>query len=149
MALRNSRAPLCFYWLTLLLLFSLLLYKLWEAAFASKSPHLRTQSDVRISGVEENDEKRDLETRMRIGRPPPKTEAPQGSGGSEFAMAYVVVVSLPVILFILIVAITCYLLGKAKGRRDTHVYQPYGPPAPPPAPPAQIPQEPQNKSPQV
>ncbi|KAI3474645.1 hypothetical protein Pfo_029830 [Paulownia fortunei] len=48
-------------------------------------------------------------------------------------MGYVVVVSLPVILFFLITAIACYLLGRARGREENvRLPQYYGPPAPPP-----------------
>ncbi|POO01684.1 hypothetical protein TorRG33x02_024610 [Trema orientale] len=47
-------------------------------------------------------------------------------------MGYIVVVSLPLILFILIVALGFYLLGRARGRSDSaHVPQYYGPPAAP------------------
>ncbi|KAH1078452.1 hypothetical protein AAZX31_19G167700 [Glycine max] len=45
-------------------------------------------------------------------------------------MGFVMVISLPLILFILILALACYLLGRAKGRRQQP--QQYGPPAPPP-----------------
>ncbi|GKV05624.1 hypothetical protein SLEP1_g17611 [Rubroshorea leprosula] len=53
-------------------------------------------------------------------------------------MGFVVVVSLPLILFILIVALAFYLLGRARGRRGS-APQYYGPPAPPfqPPPPSQ------------
>ncbi|KAF5750401.1 hypothetical protein HS088_TW03G00737 [Tripterygium wilfordii] len=47
-------------------------------------------------------------------------------------MGYVLVISFPVILFFLIVALAFYLLGRARGRREAPsvpVY--YGPPAPP------------------
>ncbi|KAL4371320.1 hypothetical protein AHAS_Ahas06G0154000 [Arachis hypogaea] len=48
-------------------------------------------------------------------------------------MGFVVVVSLPLILLILIVALACYLMGRAKGRQQACGYpQQYGPPAPPP-----------------
>ncbi|EYU34452.1 hypothetical protein ABFS82_10G096600 [Erythranthe guttata] len=52
-------------------------------------------------------------------------------------MGYVVVVSLPVILFFLITAIGCYLLGRARGRKENlrlpqHYYGPPPVPAPPP-----------------
>ncbi|KAK7245122.1 hypothetical protein RIF29_39956 [Crotalaria pallida] len=46
------------------------------------------------------------------------------------AMGLVVVVSLPLILFILALALACYMLGRAKGRRQAQ--QTYGSPAPPP-----------------
>jgi hypothetical protein len=47
-------------------------------------------------------------------------------------MGYFVVVSLPVILFIIIVALAFYLLGRARGRSEAgRVPQYYGPPAPP------------------
>ncbi|KAK7337074.1 hypothetical protein VNO77_17633 [Canavalia gladiata] len=57
------------------------------------------------------------------------------ANGASFSnrMGFVVVVSLPLILFILILALACYLLGRAKGRRQSSSYpQQYGPPAPPP-----------------
>ncbi|ESW34747.1 hypothetical protein PHAVU_001G177600 [Phaseolus vulgaris] len=44
-------------------------------------------------------------------------------------MGFVVVISLPLILFILILALVCYMLGRAKGRRQNP--QQYGPPVPP------------------
>ncbi|EXC16204.1 hypothetical protein L484_024375 [Morus notabilis] len=47
-------------------------------------------------------------------------------------MGYIVVLSVPVILFILIVALAFYLLGRARGRSQAEsVPQYYGPPAPP------------------
>ncbi|KDP29131.1 hypothetical protein JCGZ_16520 [Jatropha curcas] len=47
-------------------------------------------------------------------------------------MGYVIVVSLPLILFILIVALACYLVGRNLGRREAaRLPQYYGPPAPP------------------
>ncbi|KAM3217544.1 hypothetical protein BC332_23017 [Capsicum chinense] len=49
-------------------------------------------------------------------------------------MGYVIVISLPVILTILIAALACYLFGRARGRREATMVPPYyGPP--PPAPP--------------
>lgn len=50
-----------------------------------------------------------------------------------YRMGYVIVVSVPVILFIMIVAITCYLVGRNQGRRQAAAtVSQYGPPAPPP-----------------
>ncbi|CAK9172807.1 unnamed protein product [Ilex paraguariensis] len=50
----------------------------------------------------------------------------------EEIMGYVVVISLPVILFFLIVAIACYLIGRARGREEAvRLPRYYGPPAPP------------------
>ncbi|KAE8099604.1 hypothetical protein FH972_017573 [Carpinus fangiana] len=48
-------------------------------------------------------------------------------------MGFIVVVSLPAILFILIVALAFYLLGRAWGRSQAagRLPQYYGPPAPP------------------
>lgn len=47
-------------------------------------------------------------------------------------MGYVVIISLPVILAFLIMAIACYLLGRASGRSEAaRVPQFYGPPPPP------------------
>ncbi|GFP83164.1 hypothetical protein PHJA_000459800 [Phtheirospermum japonicum] len=47
-------------------------------------------------------------------------------------MGYIVVVSLPVILFFFITAIACYLFGRARGRQENvRLPQYYGPPAPP------------------
>uniref|UniRef100_A0A3Q7HWL1 Transmembrane protein n=1 Tax=Solanum lycopersicum TaxID=4081 RepID=A0A3Q7HWL1_SOLLC len=49
-------------------------------------------------------------------------------------MGFVIVISLPLILFILIAALACYLFGKSRGRREAAMVPPYyGPP--PPAPP--------------
>lgn len=46
-----------------------------------------------------------------------------------------VVISLPVILLLMILAIACYLIGRARGREEEASRLPnYGPP-PPPAPP--------------
>ncbi|GMY14760.1 hypothetical protein FCV25MIE_09999 [Fagus crenata] len=45
-------------------------------------------------------------------------------------MGYIMVISLPVILFILIVALAFYLLGRAGGRSEA-ARQYHGPPAPP------------------
>ncbi|KAL8480693.1 hypothetical protein ACS0TY_026752 [Phlomoides rotata] len=51
-------------------------------------------------------------------------------------MGFIVVVSLPVILFFLIVGITCYLIGKWRGRKENARLQTqyYGPPIPAPPP---------------
>ncbi|KAJ0088742.1 hypothetical protein Patl1_32112 [Pistacia atlantica] len=50
-------------------------------------------------------------------------------------MGYVIVVSLPVILFILIVALAFYLLGRERGRSEVNrTQQHYGPPLPAPPP---------------
>lgn len=50
-------------------------------------------------------------------------------------MGYVIVVSLPVILFILIVALAFYLLGRERGRNEVkRIQQHYGPPVPAPPP---------------
>ncbi|KAL5740795.1 hypothetical protein ACOSP7_029673 [Xanthoceras sorbifolium] len=47
-------------------------------------------------------------------------------------MVYVVLVSLPLILFVLIVALAFYLLGRSRGRSEAaRVPHFYGPPAPP------------------
>ncbi|ESR42000.1 hypothetical protein CICLE_v10013303mg [Citrus x clementina] len=47
-------------------------------------------------------------------------------------MVYIVEVSLPFILFILIVALAFYLLGRYRGRSQAaRMPQYYGPPAPP------------------
>ncbi|KAH7513196.1 hypothetical protein FEM48_Zijuj12G0170700 [Ziziphus jujuba var. spinosa] len=46
-------------------------------------------------------------------------------------MGFIVVVSLPLILFILILVLAFYLLGRSQGRREASVPQYYGPPAPP------------------
>ncbi|KAL3715232.1 hypothetical protein ACJRO7_007034 [Eucalyptus globulus] len=47
-------------------------------------------------------------------------------------MGYIVVVSLPVILFILIVALAFYLIGRSRGRSETAgAPRIFGPPAPP------------------
>ncbi|KAL8149892.1 hypothetical protein AgCh_006781 [Apium graveolens] len=52
-------------------------------------------------------------------------------------MGYVYVISFPAILFILIVAIACYLLGRARGRQEAATLPQYhGPPVP--APPSTI-----------
>ncbi|KAJ6993372.1 hypothetical protein NC653_016488 [Populus alba x Populus x berolinensis] len=60
-------------------------------------------------------------------------------------MGYVMIVSLPVILFILIVALAFYLLGRARGRSEAaRIPQYHGPPAPP-APPFQFQPPPQEK----
>ncbi|WOH00917.1 hypothetical protein DCAR_0520293 [Daucus carota subsp. sativus] len=48
-------------------------------------------------------------------------------------MGYVLVISFPVILFLLILAIACYLLGRARGRQQS-APQYYGPPVPAPPP---------------
>nr|DAD28501.1 TPA_asm: hypothetical protein HUJ06_029969 [Nelumbo nucifera] len=52
-------------------------------------------------------------------------------------MGFVVVISLPVILFILILAIACYLLGRARGQTLARPAPPqyYGPPPVLPVPP--------------
>ncbi|XAR69111.1 hypothetical protein NMG60_11000582 [Bertholletia excelsa] len=47
-------------------------------------------------------------------------------------MGYVIVISLPVILLFLIVALACYLFGRSRGQSQARVPQYYGPPAPPP-----------------
>lgn len=48
-------------------------------------------------------------------------------------MGYVLVISLPVILLVAILALACYLLGRARGRSEaSRPTQIYGPPAPPP-----------------
>ncbi|KAI5345437.1 hypothetical protein L3X38_013314 [Prunus dulcis] len=48
-------------------------------------------------------------------------------------MGYVVVVSVPVILFIVIIALAFYLIGRANGRREAvSAQQHFGPPVPPP-----------------
>ncbi|KAM0990997.1 hypothetical protein ACFX13_009564 [Malus domestica] len=48
-------------------------------------------------------------------------------------MGYIIVVSAPVILFIMIVALAFYLLGRATGRRQSSTAPQYfGPPVPPP-----------------
>ncbi|RHN48487.1 hypothetical protein MtrunA17_Chr7g0264301 [Medicago truncatula] len=48
-------------------------------------------------------------------------------------MGFELVISLPLILFILILALACYLLGKYRGRKQSSSQpQQYGPPAPPP-----------------
>ncbi|KAG2690144.1 hypothetical protein I3843_09G170200 [Carya illinoinensis] len=60
-------------------------------------------------------------------------------------MGYIVVISLPVILFILIVALAFYLLGRAQGRSQAARIPHYGPPAPP----LHAPSPPQDKSAQV
>lgn len=49
-------------------------------------------------------------------------------------MGYVLVISFPVILFLLIIAIACYLLGRARGRQQAAIPQYYGPPVPAPPP---------------
>lgn len=51
-------------------------------------------------------------------------------------MGYLFVISFPAILFLLIVAIACYLLGRARGRQEAATLpQHYGPPVPaPPSP---------------
>ncbi|KVH93916.1 hypothetical protein Ccrd_004005, partial [Cynara cardunculus var. scolymus] len=46
-------------------------------------------------------------------------------------MGYIIVISLPVILLFLIIAIGCYLFGKNRGRSEATTTQYYGPPAPP------------------
>ncbi|KAJ6922919.1 hypothetical protein NC652_016541 [Populus alba x Populus x berolinensis] len=47
-------------------------------------------------------------------------------------MGYVMIVSFPVILFILIVALAFYLLGRGRGRSEAaRIPQYHGPPAPP------------------
>ncbi|KAJ0027469.1 hypothetical protein Pint_35641 [Pistacia integerrima] len=57
-------------------------------------------------------------------------------------MGYVIVVSLPVILFILIVALAFYLLGRERGRSEVkRTQQHYGPPLPAPPPTATHPDE--------
>ncbi|KAM7526205.1 hypothetical protein LguiA_016107 [Lonicera macranthoides] len=53
-------------------------------------------------------------------------------------MGYLVVISLPVILLLMILAIACYLIGRARGREEASRLPYYGPPPPslpPPAPP--------------
>ncbi|KAL4605455.1 hypothetical protein ACB092_09G030100 [Castanea dentata] len=45
-------------------------------------------------------------------------------------MGYIIVISLPVILLILFIALAFYLLGRARGRSEA-VPQYYGAPAPP------------------
>ncbi|KAJ0967604.1 hypothetical protein J5N97_024521 [Dioscorea zingiberensis] len=53
--------------------------------------------------------------------------------GLKKDMSFVVVISLPLVLLVAIIAIACYLLGRAKARCETHRAAPfYGPPAPPP-----------------
>ncbi|KAG6498960.1 hypothetical protein ZIOFF_038713 [Zingiber officinale] len=50
-------------------------------------------------------------------------------------MAFVVVISLPFILFTILLAFACYFLGRAKGRKDVRNgigSQVYGVPLPPP-----------------
>ncbi|PIM99130.1 hypothetical protein CDL12_28379 [Handroanthus impetiginosus] len=50
-------------------------------------------------------------------------------------MGYVIVISLPVILFFLITAIACYLFGRARGQKENaRLPQYYGPPVPAPPP---------------
>ncbi|KAH7691146.1 hypothetical protein IHE45_02G097500 [Dioscorea alata] len=50
-------------------------------------------------------------------------------------MGYVIVISLPLLLLIVILALACFLCGRAKGRYETRrPSQFYGPPAPPPPP---------------
>ncbi|KAJ0657454.1 putative protein GAPT [Helianthus annuus] len=46
-------------------------------------------------------------------------------------MGYIIVISLPMILLLLIAAIGCYLFGKSRGRTEATIPQYYGPPAPP------------------
>ncbi|PQQ21106.1 hypothetical protein Pyn_21017 [Prunus yedoensis var. nudiflora] len=49
------------------------------------------------------------------------------------AMGFVVVVSVPVILFIVIIALAFYLIGRATGRREAFsAPHHFGPPVPPP-----------------
>ncbi|KAI5325395.1 hypothetical protein L3X38_034469 [Prunus dulcis] len=51
----------------------------------------------------------------------------------QIKMGYVVVVSVPVILFIVIIALAFYLIGRANGRREAvSAQQHFGPPVPPP-----------------
>ncbi|CAL9002311.1 unnamed protein product [Prunus brigantina] len=51
----------------------------------------------------------------------------------KIKMGYVVVVSVPVILFIVIIALAFYLIGRATGRREAFsAPQHVGPPVPPP-----------------
>ncbi|XP_022777249.1 uncharacterized protein LOC111318643 [Durio zibethinus] len=48
-------------------------------------------------------------------------------------MGMVVVISLPLIIFCILLGVGCYFLGRAKGRRDILTNpQIYGVPAPPP-----------------
>ncbi|XVF39990.1 hypothetical protein PTKIN_Ptkin01aG0077500 [Pterospermum kingtungense] len=48
-------------------------------------------------------------------------------------MGMVVVISLPLILFSILLGVGCYLFGRAKGRQDLRTNpQIYGVPAPPP-----------------
>ncbi|KAI3436941.1 uncharacterized protein J3R85_005988 [Psidium guajava] len=48
-------------------------------------------------------------------------------------MGLVVVISLPLILFCLLLGFGCYFLGRARGRKDVHTNpQVYGVPTPPP-----------------
>ncbi|CAN1805403.1 hypothetical protein LINPERHAP1_LOCUS24262 [Linum perenne] len=49
-------------------------------------------------------------------------------------MGFVFVISAPMILFILIVGLSCYLLGRNRGRSQASSIPPqvYGAPAPPP-----------------
>ncbi|XXG74602.1 hypothetical protein AAC387_Pa07g3281 [Persea americana] len=47
-------------------------------------------------------------------------------------MGFVLVISLPLILFAIILALGCYLLGRAKGRQEASYPQVFGAPAPPP-----------------
>ncbi|KAK1265778.1 hypothetical protein QJS04_geneDACA015318 [Acorus gramineus] len=61
-------------------------------------------------------------------------------------MRYVMVISLPVILFLVILAIACYLIGRYRGRIESRrVPQYYGPPVPPPFQAQRPPTPPQNK----
>ncbi|KAI8556285.1 hypothetical protein RHMOL_Rhmol05G0240800 [Rhododendron molle] len=47
-------------------------------------------------------------------------------------MGYFIVISLPVILLFLIIALACYIFGRAQARAQAaSVPQYYGPPAPP------------------
>lgn len=58
-------------------------------------------------------------------------------------MGYLFVISFPAILFLLIVVIACYLLGRARGRQEAATLpQYYGPPVPAPPPPILHSQEP-------
>ncbi|KAI3917085.1 hypothetical protein MKX01_003534 [Papaver californicum] len=47
-------------------------------------------------------------------------------------MGYVVVLSLPLILLVLVIALACYLVGRARGREETITAFPVVYPAPPP-----------------
>lgn len=52
---------------------------------------------------------------------------------SEVKMAMVVVISLPLILFSLMLGVGCYLIGRARGRQDIRTHaQAFGVPITPP-----------------